>query len=105
MLRISFPFRLFEAEERNHTSFERVMIADNSSVLGEIRVQRKRKQKNIVVAQKVYWILLRIYSLGLANLDLANFHMSTSSALEWPFPQGPFQMSCHVIVTTGTDLI
>ena len=45
MLRISFPFRLFEAEERNHTSFEREMIADNSSVLGEIRVKEKGSKK------------------------------------------------------------
>ena len=81
------------------------MIADNSSVLGEIRVQRKRKQKDIVVAQKVYCILLRIYSLGLANLNLDNLHMSTTSDLERSFPQGPFRMSCLVIVTTGTDLI
>ena len=42
MLRIFFPFTLFEAGERNRTSFEREMIADISSVLGEIRVQRKR---------------------------------------------------------------
>ena len=54
MLRISFPFRLFEAGERNCTSFEREMMADISSVLGEIRVQRKRKNKDIVVAHKVY---------------------------------------------------
>ena len=60
MLRISFPFRLIEVGERNRTSFEREMIADISSVLGEIRVQRKRKNKDIVLAQKVYCILLRI---------------------------------------------
>ena len=60
MLRISFPFRLIEAGERNRTSFEREMIADISSVLGEIRVQRKWKNKDIVLAQKVYCILLRI---------------------------------------------
>ena len=104
MLWISFPFRLFEAGERNRTSFERDIIADISSVLGEIRVQRKRKNKDIAVAQKVYCILLRIYSLGLANLNLANSYMSTSSALARSFSQGPFQMSCHVIVMTGTDL-
>ena len=62
------------------------MIADISSVLGAFRVQRKRN-KDIVVAQKVYCILLRIYSLGLANLNIANLYMSTSSALEWLFPQ------------------
>ena len=91
MLRINFPFRLFEAGERNCTSSEREMIADISSVLGDILWLRK-------------CILLRIYSLGLVSLNLANLYMSTSSALEWSFSQGPFQMSCHVIVTTGTDL-
>ena len=104
MLRIFFPFRLFEAGERNHSSFEREMITNISSVLGEIRVQRKRKNKHIVVAQKVYCILFRIYSLGLDNLNLANQYMSISSALEWSFPKGPFQMSCHITVTTSTDL-
>ena len=79
MLRISFPFRFFEVGERNCTSFEKKMIADISSVLAEIRVQRKRKNKDIAVAQKVYCILLRIYSSGLANLNLANLYMSTSS--------------------------
>ena len=64
MLRIYIPFRLFESGERNRTSFEREMIADISSVLGEIKVQRKRKNKDIVIAQKVYCILLRIYNLG-----------------------------------------
>ena len=78
MLRISFHFSLFEAGDRNRTSFEGEMIADISSVLGEIRVQRKRKNKGIVVAQKVYYIVLRIYSLGLANLNLANLYISTS---------------------------
>ena len=78
MLRIFFPFTLFEAGERNRTSFEREMIADISSVLGEIRVQRKRKNKDIVIVQKVYYIVLRIYSLGLANLNLANLYISTS---------------------------
>ena len=86
MLRISFPFRLFEAGDRNRTSFEREMIADISSVLGEVRVQTKKKNKDIVVAQKVYCILLRIYCLGLANLNLATLCMSTSSALERSFP-------------------
>ena len=93
MLRISFPFRLFEAGEKNCTSFE--IIADIRPVLGEIRVQRKGKNKDIVVAQKVYCILLRIYSLSLANLNLANLYMSSSSALERSFTQGPFQMSCQ----------
>ena len=60
MLRISFPLRLIETGERNCISFEREIIADISSVLGEIRVQRKRKNKDIVLAQKVYYILLRI---------------------------------------------
>ena len=36
------------------------MIADIRPVLGEIRVQRKGKNKDVVVAQKVYCILLRI---------------------------------------------
>ena len=81
MLRISFPFRFFEVGERNCTSFEKKMIADISSVLAEIRVQRKRKNKDIAVAQKVYCILLRIYSSGLANLNVANLYMSTSSTL------------------------
>ena len=45
MLRISFPFRLLEAGDRNCTSFEREMIADISSVLGEIRVQKKGRIK------------------------------------------------------------
>ena len=54
MLRISFLFRSFEAGERNCTSFEREVIADISSVLGEIRVGRKKKKKDIVVAQKVF---------------------------------------------------
>ena len=88
MLRISFPFRLFEAGEKNCTSFE--MIADIRPVLGEIRVQRKGKNKDIVVAQKVYCILLRIYSLGLVNLNLANLYMWNNSALEQSYPQGPF---------------
>ena len=90
MLRISFPFTLFEAGERNRTSFEREMIADVSSVLGQIKVQRKRKNKDIVVAQKVYYILLRIYSLGLVNLNLANLYMWNNSALEQSYPQGAF---------------
>ena len=90
MLRISFPFTLFEAGERNRTSFGREMIADVSSVLGQIKVQRKRKNKDIVVAQKVYCILLRIYSLGLVNLNLANLYMWNNSALEQSYPQGPF---------------
>ena len=93
---------MFEAGERNRNSFESEMIADISYVLGKIKVQRKRKNKDIVVAQKVYCISLRIYSLGLANLNLVNLYMSSSSALERSFPQGPFQMSCHVIVRTGT---
>ena len=86
MLRISFPFRLFKAEAGNHNSFEREIIADISSVLREITVQRKRKKKDIVVAPRVYCILLRIYSLGLANLNLANLYMPTSSALKRSFP-------------------
>ena len=90
MLRISFPFRLFEAGDRNRTSFEREMIADISSVLGEVRVQTKKKNKDIVVAQKVYCILLRIYSLGLVNLNLANLYMWNNSALEQSYPQGAF---------------
>ena len=90
MLRISFPFTLFEAGERNRTSFEREMIADVSSVLGQIKVQRKRKNKDIVVAQKVYCILLRIYSLGLVKLNLANLYMWNNSALEQSYPQGAF---------------
>ena len=45
MLRINFPFRLFEAGERDCSSSEREMIADISSVLGDI-----------AVAQKVYFI-------------------------------------------------
>ena len=52
----------------------------------------------------MYCILLRIYSLGLANLNLANLYMSTSSALERSLSQRPFQMSRHVIVTTGKGL-
>ena len=88
MLRIYIPFRLFEAGERNRTSFEREMIANISSVLGEIRVQRKRKNKDIVIAQKVYCILLRIYNLGWANLNLSNLYMSTSSDLVQLFPPG-----------------
>ena len=66
------------------------MIADISSVLGQIRVQRKRKNKDIVVAQKKYCILLRIYSFGLSNPNLANLYMSTSSAFERSFTQRPF---------------
>ena len=61
------------------------------------------KNKNIV-AQNVYHIFLTIYILGLANLNVANLYMSTSSDLEWSFPHGPFQMSCYVIVLAGTDL-
>ena len=102
MLRISFPFRLFEAGEKNCTSFE--MIADIRPVLGEIRVQRKGKNKDVVVAQKVYCILLRIWSLGLANLNLANLYMSSSSALKRSFTQGHFKWVANVIVMTGTDL-
>ena len=97
MLKIYFCFRLFEPGDRHHTSFEKEMIAEISSVLEEIRVQRKRKNEDVTVAQKVYCILWRIYSLGLPKLNLANLHLSTSSALERSFPQGPFQMSCHVI--------
>ena len=52
----------------------------------------------------MYCILLRIYSLGLANLNLANLHMSTSSALERSLSQRTLQMSRHVIVTTGKGL-
>ena len=89
-MRISFPFRLFEAGERNRNSFESEMIADISYVLGKIKVQRKRKNKDIVVAQKVYCILLRIYSLGLVNLNLANLYMWNNSALEQSYPQGAF---------------
>ena len=94
MLRISIPFRLFEAGERNRTSFEGEMIADISCVLGEIKVQRKRKNKDIVIAQKVYCILLRIYNLGLANLNLANLYMSASSALVQLFPPGTISNEC-----------
>ena len=32
MLKISFPFRMFEAGERNRTSFDREMIAAISSL-------------------------------------------------------------------------
>ena len=56
MLRISFPFRLIEAGERNRTSFEREMIADISSVLGEIRVQRKRKNKMLLLRKCTVFI-------------------------------------------------
>ena len=94
MLRISIPFRLFEAGERNRTSFEGEMIADISCVLGEIKVQRKRKNKDIVIAQKVYCILLRIYNLGLANRNLANLYMSASSALVQLFPPGTISNEC-----------
>ena len=94
MLRISIPFRLFEAGERNRTSFEGEMIADISCVLGEIKVQRKRKNKDIVIPQKVYCILLRIYNLGLANLNLANLYMSASSALVQLFPPGTISNEC-----------
>ena len=94
MLGISIPFRLFEAGERNRTSFEGEMIADISCVLGEIKVQRKRKNKDIVTAQKVYCILLRIYNLGLANLNLANLYMSASSALVQLFPPGTISNEC-----------
>ena len=45
MLRISFPFRLFEAGERNRTSFETETIADNSSVLGESEFKEKGRAK------------------------------------------------------------
>lgn len=38
MLRISFPFKLFEEGDRNCTSFEREMIANISFALREIRV-------------------------------------------------------------------
>ena len=41
MLRIYFPFRLFEAGEINRTSFERETIADNSFVLGESEFKEK----------------------------------------------------------------
>ena len=52
----------------------------------------------------MYCILSRIYSLGLANLNLANLYMSTSSALERSLSQRTFQMSRHVNVTTGKGL-
>ena len=55
-MRIYFPFRLFEAGDRDLTSFDREMIADISSTLDEIIVQGKLKNKNIV-AQKVYHCL------------------------------------------------
>ena len=56
MLSICFSFRLFEAGERNRTSFEREMIADISSVLGEIRVQRKRKNKMLLLRKCTVFI-------------------------------------------------
>ena len=52
----------------------------------------------------MYCILLRINSLGLANLNLANLYMSASSVLELSFPQEPFQMSRQVIAMAGIDL-
>ena len=45
MLRISFPFRLFEGGERNRTSSERETIADNSFVLGESEFKEKGRTK------------------------------------------------------------
>ena len=41
MLRIFFPFRLFEAGERNYSSFEREMITKISSVLGKSEFKEK----------------------------------------------------------------
>ena len=74
-MRTYFPFRLFEAGDRDLTSFDREMIADISSALDEIIVQEKLKNKNII-AQNVYCILLRIYSSGLANLNVANIYVN-----------------------------
>ena len=60
MLRISFPFRLFEAGERNRTSFEREMIGDISSVLGEIRVQKKEEQRYCCSSGSVLYFIENI---------------------------------------------
>lgn len=103
MLRTYFPFRFFKAGYRDHTIFEREMITDINSALCEIIVQGKLKNKNIIVAQKVQCILLKKYNLVLVNLNVANLYMSTNSALEWSFPQRPFEMSCHVIVLASTE--
>ena len=78
----------------------------NGSTFGiwTIRVQRKRKNKDIVAAQKVYCFLLRIYSSVLANLNLANLYISTSYELPrhcddwhrfemWTDPSFPFSQS------------
>ena len=45
MLRVSFPFRVFEAGERNRTSFEREIIADDRFVLGESEFKEKGRTK------------------------------------------------------------
>ena len=83
-MRIYFLFRLFEAGDRYLTSFDREIIAYIRSTL-EIIVQEKLKD-NSTITQKVYCILLRIYSLGLPNLNIAKLYMSTSTALERSFP-------------------
>ena len=57
MLRIPFPFRLFKAGERNRTSFEREMIGDISSVLGEIRVQKKEEQRYCCSSESVLYFI------------------------------------------------
>lgn len=75
---------MFEAGDRYLTSFDREIIAYIRSTL-EIIVQEKLKD-NSTITQKVYCILLRIYSLGLPNLNIAKLYMSTSTALERSFP-------------------
>ena len=75
---------MFEAGDRYLTSFDREIIAYIRSTL-EIIVQEKLKD-NSTITQKVYCILLRIYSLGLPNLNIAKLYMPTSTALERSFP-------------------
>ena len=50
MLRISFPFRLFEEGEKNYTSFERETIADNSS-------KKKEEPRYCCSSEKVLYII------------------------------------------------
>ena len=60
MLRISFPFRLFEAGEENRISFEREMITDISSVLGEIKSLNKKEEQRCCSSESVLYFIENI---------------------------------------------
>ena len=91
MLRLSFPFRLWGRRKKPYQLWKR-NDSWHQFCFGRIQSSKKKeKNKDIGVAQKFYCILLKIYGLGLANLNLANLYMSTSSALERSFPRDHFK--------------